>query len=191
LILIFLFSATVCTAKTLDSGSIIGRVENEAGKPFSGVTVTATSKSGSEKKTSTGSDGRFSISLEEGEYSVTLSASGYTTISYPVTLAAGNRFEIKTVRMTKETRVSKIRGKVYTDDGIAIPGATLVIERTDPGKTLKITRQTNSSGEFAFQLPGEAAHYRITASMKGFKPDIKDTDVDAGEVRSMAFKLSK
>jgi len=119
-----------------------------------------------------------------------ISAAGYASTSVPVTVS-GKKIEIKTVKMLKQISVSKIRGKVYTEDGIAIPGATLTLERTDAGKSLKLTRQTNSAGEFAFQLPGETAHYRITASMKGFKSETKDMEMDPDVVRSMAFKLGK
>jgi len=185
-----LFLASICAARPFATGSVTGKIENENGKPMSGATITATNKSGGETKATTGSDGKFSMSLEDGEYTLLVSSSGYSSVSVPVTVS-GKKIEIKTVRMPKQISVSKIRGKVYTEDGFALPGVTLTLERTDPGKSLKLTRQTNSSGEFAFQLPGESGHYRITASLKGFKSETKDADVDANEVKSMAFKLGK
>jgi hypothetical protein len=185
-----LFLASICLARPFATGSVTGKVETENGKGMSGAAITATSKSGTETKATTGSDGKFSLSLDDGEYTLLISFSGYSSVSIPITVS-GKKIEIKTVRMAKQISVSKIRGKVYTEDGIAIPGATLTLERTDAGKSLKLIRQTNSSGEFAFQLPGESGHYRVTASMKGFKSETKDTDVDADEVRSMAFKLGK
>src|SRR5882724_4368330 len=190
LILVMLLLASVCAAGSFTTSAVTGKVENENGKGLSGATATATDKVGKETKATTGSDGRFSLSLDDGEYTVVISASGYASASVPVSVS-GKKVEIKAVRLLKQISVSKIRGKVYTEDGIAIPGATLILERTDAGKSLKLTRQTNSAGEFAFQLPGETAHYRITASMKGFKSETKDMDVDPDVVRSMAFKLGK
>jgi hypothetical protein len=119
--------------------------------------------------------------------------SGYATLTLqkPVTVVAAKATEIRPVRMAKEISVSKIRGKVYNEDGYSLAGATITLERTDEGKKLRLTRQANQEGEFAFQLPGEPAHYRLTASLKGFKSDTKDIDVESGEIRSVAFKLSK
>ena len=193
LILILFFAVASFAAQSSSQGTVAGKVENENEKPFSGVTVTAIGKSGTETKATTGSDGRFSLSLESGEYSITYTVSGYSTISVqlPVSVTSSKKAELKTVRMTKEIHVSKIRGKVYTEAGASLAGVTLILERTDEGKKLKLTRQTNSAGEFAFQLPGEPGHYRITASLKGFKPETKDIDVDTSEIRSMAFKLAK
>ena len=190
LVFALMLSALICPARPFLSVSVTGKVENENGKAMSTATVTATNKAGNEIKATTGSDGKFSLSLEDGEYTLLISSTGYASVSVPVTVS-GKKIEIKTVRLAKQISVSKIRGKVYTDDGFAIPGATLTLERTDPGKSLKLTRQTNSSGEFAFQLPGESGHYRVTASMKGFKSETKDMEVDASEVRSMAFKLAR
>jgi hypothetical protein len=190
LVLVSMILVSICVARPFVSGSVTGKVENESGKALSGATVTATSKAGTETKAVTGSDGKFSLSLEDGEYTLLISSSGYSSVSIPVTVS-NKKVEIKTVKMMKQVSVSKIRGKVYTEDGIAIPGATLTLERMDAGKSLKLTRQTNSSGEFAFQLPGESGHYRVTASMKGFKSETKDMDMDADEVRSMAFKLAR
>ncbi|HZS47153.1 MAG TPA: carboxypeptidase-like regulatory domain-containing protein [Blastocatellia bacterium] len=190
----FFLVASALFAQSQPNGTITGRVEREDGKPFGGVTVKATNRSNQEEKEVTSTeDGRFSLSLPPGDYAVTFTMNGYSTLSLQktVTVAAGKSSEIKAVRMSKEISVSKIRGKVYSEDGFSLAGATIILERTDEGKKLKLTRQANAAGEFAFQLPGEPGHYKLTASLKGFKSDTKDLDVDSGEIRTVAFKLSK
>lgn len=181
-------------AQTGGNGTITGAAEREDGKPLPGVTVTATNQGNHEtKEATTGADGRFTLSLGSGNYSIVFTASGYATVSLqkPITVTASKTSETKAVRMSKQIQISKIRGTVYNEDSMPMGGATVTVERTDEGKKLKMSKQANAEGQFAFTLPGEPGHYRIIASLKGFKPDSKDIDVDAGEMRSVAMKLSK
>jgi hypothetical protein len=59
-----------------------------------------------------------------------------------------------------------IRGTVFNDRGLALPGVKLRIRRSDQKKSRWET-YTNSRGEFAVRVP-KGADYEIAAESKGF-----------------------
>src|SRR5437016_4219012 len=104
LICILLFLASICVAGSFTTGAVTGKIENENGKAISGATVTATEKAGKKTKVMTGSDGKFSLSLEDGEYTLLISSSGYASASVPITVS-GKKLEIRTVKMLKQISI--------------------------------------------------------------------------------------
>lgn len=196
--LVLLVTLSPAALAAPERGTIEGKVQTEHGKDFSGVAVKARAQQSGEISTAfTDSDGNFSLSLDPGEYSLSFDAPGYQTavlqITYGVT--AGETTRVKTVQMVKDQVYSLIKGAVFTEEGLSLPGARVVIERLDDsGKPLKEGRDqkiTNSAGSFAFRLPFASARYRITASLKGFTDDSKELAIEKGESRSIAFRLSR
>lgn len=74
-----------------------------------------------------------------------------------------------------------LAGTVFRDPGFAQAGATVTLASKDrPGKKLQ-QQITTERGEFAFRVsPGPAA-YIITATLKGFKPDRQEHQVQGEE----------
>ena len=72
-------------------------------------------------------------------------------------------------------------GTVFQDNGIAQPGAKVILaSKQQPGK--KLQEQTSSPrGEFAFRVPPGPAAYVISASFKGFEVASKEVDIEAQE----------
>ncbi|HST20911.1 MAG TPA: carboxypeptidase-like regulatory domain-containing protein, partial [Blastocatellia bacterium] len=48
---------------------------------------------------------------------------------------------------------------------------------------------TNNHGEFAFRLPSSRARYKLTASLDGYKSEIKTVDVSESEAVPLSFSL--
>ncbi|MFM2126358.1 MAG: hypothetical protein RL328_2809 [Acidobacteriota bacterium] len=74
-----------------------------------------------------------------------------------------------------------VGGTVFQDNGVAQPGAKVVLaSKQQPGK--KLQEQTSSPrGEFAFRVPPGPAAYVISASFKGFEVASKEVDIEAQE----------
>ena len=91
--------------------------------------------------------------------------------------------------------LSIIRGAVFDSKGFSLPGVKIVLENlSKDGKAVtgKVGEYvTSTGGEFAFRLPGAAANYRVTATMKGFVTKIQDVDVQKNEARNIAVTLEK
>src|SRR5947209_6783754 len=131
------------------------------------------------------------MKLADGEYTLSFEAEGYpnTGMQRPVTVTGPKETVVRTVKLSKGLAYALIQGRVYNGDGVSLPGVTIVCERLDgAGKKEKQQKESNSGGSFAFRLPGEPGHYRVTATMKGYKPDSKELDVDRGEAHSVALK---
>jgi hypothetical protein len=182
-------------ARAQGTGTVTGKVENEDGKAFAGVKVMALNRaSGQTTEVVTGGEGKYSLELEAGDYTVSFEAEGYAsaTLQRAVTVTATKATEVRTIRMEKEAAYSVILGRVFNEDGFSVPGATVVLEQIgEGGKKLKLTKESSSAGSFAFRLPGEPGRYRVTATLKGFKPDSKEVEVDKGERRTIALKLAR
>jgi len=187
------------TPTTQNGGSIKGKVENERGKVFQGVKVTARNKeTGRSKDARTNDKGEYTITdLEPGSYTISFEADGYQTgtLRQPQEVEAGKTTTIKQVKMVKENAYALIRGSVFTEQGLVFPGAKVIIERVpvgnEPIEKFKSEYTTNTRGEFAFKLPPLPARYRLTATFKGFKDASKEVEVDKGEGRSVSLILEK
>lgn len=193
-----LASLALATPALPERGTLEGKVQTEHGKDFAGVAVKARSQQSGEEATAfTDAGGNYSLSLEPGQYGLSFDAPGYQTAVLQVTyvVTAGKETHVKTVEMVKEQLYSLIKGSVFTEEGLSLPGAKVMIERLDDnGKPLKEGREqkiANSAGSFAFRLSYASARYRITASLKGFKDDSKEIAIEKGASRSIAFRLSR
>lgn len=82
---------TTASAQNLVQGSLAGSVQNQAGTPISGATVTLTSVSqGFSRSFTTDASGSFrAVALPQGSYDVAISAPGYDALSDLVSVNAG------------------------------------------------------------------------------------------------------
>lgn len=199
--LAFLFrcgAGGVVAGDAQERGTIKGKVQTEQGKDFPGVIVKASSQKTRDVSTAaTNSGGEYTLQLDPGEYSFSFDASGYqtATLQSTYTAVAGKESHLPTVKMTKELYYSLIKGGVFTNEGLSIAGAKVVIERLDedgkPAKKGREEKSTNFAGSFAFRLGYAAGRYRITASMKGFKDETKEVAIEQGESHSISFRLQR
>jgi len=80
-----------------------------------------------------------------------------------------------------------IAGTVFRDPGFALPGAEVEVQPLGPATGRKQPRplraRTDSRGEFAFQLPPEAAEYRVTARARGYVSEERLVKLSGGAER--------
>lgn len=124
--------------------------DSETAALVSGATVAA----GSVQNT-TGSNGRYSLSLLPGTYTITFSKTGYFGSSSPLTVGAN---ETKTVNIAM-VRIAILTGTI-TDKktGNPISGATVIAGSTQTS--------TGSDGKYTLNVP--PGNYNLTVSMTGY-----------------------
>lgn len=182
------------------AGSLAGRVvARENNQPLAGAKITLTRSVTKDAYTAeTNAKGEFRLDgLPPGNYVVEADAEGRTGVRLNVlqTVEAGKTLTLKTpLKLEVERTYSVIRGAVFNERGLTMPGVTVVAERlssSDPGlKPGKVgATVTNGAGEFAFRFPGADAVYRLTAQARGYQPQTKELDVQKREARNMAFQL--
>ncbi len=138
LLVALLVARPLAAQQTVDVGSISGRVVDGSGAIVPGATVTATHQATNiAVSEATDSDGRFRFPyLRIGVYDVTISLSGFDTITRQVTVSAGSAFEMpiklalagveSTVMVTTEAPVieaarSQITSTVPAAEAAALP----------------------------------------------------------------------
>lgn len=195
---LFMLSSLAISAQ--ETGGVKGKVRDTRNAALSSVTVTA-QKNGSEVKTiTTDKSGAFEMTgLAVGTYSFVFSKVGYSS---------GIRSNVE-VRKNKITDLGNrlilgvdqgtlviIRGAVFDQNGRAVRGASVEIERKQSDGSYKRVGATTSSygveplatGEFVFRFPQGAADFRITASMKGVSAS-ETINVSTAAVYRLALTL--
>lgn len=183
---------------TTDRGTLRGRVENQQGEPVAEVKVRAISRRTDKlvAEVTTDEEGRFSLAdLPEGRYALVFYSPRYQQATIPsIEVKAGQEKRLeRPVRLKPAELYAIIDGAVFDHRGYLVPGARVVIERVpiqdEPVSSVKQEGTTNTSGEFAFRLPGMAARYRLTASAKGFRPSSITVDIGGPERRHVSLQL--
>ncbi|MDP9146054.1 MAG: carboxypeptidase-like regulatory domain-containing protein [Acidobacteriota bacterium] len=81
-----------------------------------------------------------------------------------------------------------IRGTVFNEKALSLPGAKLVVRRAGEKKSRGET-YSNSRGEFAMRLP-QGAHYEIAVEMKGFARQTRAIDAKDGKAdEKLIFRM--
>jgi carboxypeptidase family protein len=128
----------------------------------------------------------------------------YRAAALLLTLAAGHAL------IAQNAAYAVVAGSVFRESGFSLPGATVTLtpkpdaaakpsaaatpkDAAKPSaaakpKTLKST--TDARGEFAFRVPPAAATYRVTASMKGFRPAEGEATIGGEERVDVTLVLS-
>ncbi|HNJ40427.1 MAG TPA: carboxypeptidase-like regulatory domain-containing protein, partial [Acidobacteriota bacterium] len=118
-------------AKGEISGKVISR---DTDKPVVDATVVARNNgTGKEVEVSTGADGKFRFTgLRAGTYLIGVQAAGFESrrLNTMITLAADEVVTLKdAIKLLTEQAVSVIRGAVFTEQGLSLALAKVVIER--------------------------------------------------------------
>jgi carboxypeptidase family protein len=185
-----------------NTGTLKGKIENEKGKPIVGAEVRVMrSRDRSVKETKTTEAGGYSFELQPDDYTVSFDAEGYQggTLVQMQQVEEGKETEVKTIRLLKAgQRTALIRGAVFDSNGASLAGVSLKLARvpTDEEekdrkhiKAFSMSYTTNSHGEFAFRVPTSRARYQISATLNGYKREIKTVDVSGSEAVPLAFSL--
>jgi hypothetical protein len=81
-----------------------------------------------------------------------------------------------------------MRGTVFTEKNLSLPGADLRVRRGSEKKFRWETR-TNSRGEFAVRVP-QGAEYELVVRAKGFAEQARPVDAKSGvEKDNMVFRM--
>jgi len=180
------------------SGSISGEVKDERGQPVARAKVRAiemrTNRTLAEAVTS--EEGRFVLSdLAPGQYAVLVSSPDHEpALVRSIEVKAGRETTLKSpVRLRRAEAYAVISGATFDPNGFLLPGVRVVLERLpfDEEKVppLKLEQVSNSSGEFAFRVPGERGRYRLTATANGYEPEVQIVEVGGLERRRVALRL--
>lgn len=185
-------------AQEKDTGSIRGSVEDEKGQPKAGIKVRAINRRTNELVAEgvTGDKGEFLLeNLEPARYALVFSSPEYQqAVISSVQVRAGRETRVeRPIRLRPLEMTATLIGATFDPNGFLLPGVRVVLERIpieeEEIKPLKLEQVSNSSGEFAFRLPGERARYRLTASAQGFEAETQIVDVAGGERRRIAIQL--
>jgi hypothetical protein len=181
-------AAAGSAAQSGAKGSVTGRVVDARGKAIAGARVTATGPS--DATATTDAKGEFRIELEPGEYRLQFDAEGHATAAMrePVTVEAGKATKLKRrVQLPASDEQSVVRGSVFNGVGIAIPDATVTIERI-PGEggasAGEFRRQavSDSMGLFAFRVPAGGGRFKLTATHDRYATTSVTVDLSGGEI---------
>ena len=187
-----LFAALGVTAQS--TGGIKGKVRNTSGDGIAGVTVTVRQKSEDIKTVKTNDSGEFGFDgLEAGLYNIVFERDGYSSgVAYNVEVKKKKTTDLsgRLILRTDQGTLVIIRGSVFDSVGRSLPGAKIEVEKIGAdGSTRKVgSGVSTASGEFTFRQPAGAAHYRITASLKGIKQS-KEIEVGEAAVYRLAISL--
>ena len=193
-------------------GTISGVVLDATGVAMSGVTVTATNQATNASQTTvTGTDGTYSLSVEPGAYSVSVSTPGFRRATRVVEVAAGasNRLEwslepllseeITVTAMKRETTVldtpfsvaapteEVLRARGVQDlEGIAANVGGFTVQNLGPGQS-QVAMRGVSAGQIVRDQPGVKEQVGVyldesVISLSLFTPEIDLFDVSRVEV---------
>jgi hypothetical protein len=185
-------------SQTSSSGSIAGEVKDERGQPVVGAKVRAielrTNRTRAETTTDEG--GRFVLSeLAPGRYALVVSSPDHEpAVVRSLEVKAGRETALKSpVRLRRAEEYAVISGATFDPNGFLLPGVRVVLERLplegEKVPPLKLEQVSNSSGEFAFRVPGERGRYRLTATAGGYEPEVQIVEVGGLERRRVALRL--
>jgi hypothetical protein len=80
-----------------------------------------------------------------------------------------------------------VRGTVFNEKALSMPGAQLRIRRSGD-KKFHWQSQTNSRGEFAMRVP-QGAEYEIVVHVKGYNDQARPIDAKVGAEGSLVFRM--
>jgi hypothetical protein len=195
-----IFAFTCLAAVAQETGGVKGKVRDSRSAAISEVTVTAQRNGNDVKTATTDKNGAFEMKgLAVGSYNFVFSKNGYSSgirhnveVKKNKTTDLGNRLVLGIDQGT----LVIIRGVVFDQNGRAVRGANIDIERKQSDGSYKKVNSTTSSygieplatGEFVFRFPQGAADFRITASIKGATAS-EEINVSTAAVYRLALTL--
>jgi hypothetical protein len=184
------------------TGTLRGRIKEQKGRALEGVLIKATmtvkatnegATAGRHYEVVSGGQGDFVLqNLAPGDYVLTFTKSGYKTFTTrPLGVAAGETIRLRSqIELTREDDpYAVIRGAILQGVGYSLPDATVILERIDGKKRLKMETVSREGGEFAFRFKADQARYRLTATASGFDATTIEIAIENDEVRNVALTL--
>ncbi len=172
--------------RDIKTGKIYGDVKDvDSGERLEGVKIILESQGsrGKSYDTETDADGDYEIrGVDEGDYDVTVEFDGYDTIYDTVTVVE-NGVE-KKYRM--ETKKATVYGKVTDKDGDD-PLNDVLLTLTAKGRGEEYTVETNHTGEYTLDLPGD--DYTVTAEHEDYITEEDEVTLTDGEETELDFEL--
>ncbi|QKQ98869.1 hypothetical protein GKQ38_05090 [Candidatus Nanohaloarchaea archaeon] len=157
-------------------------VEDEDGDSIENAEVTVSN--GVDLEDETNSNGRSYFSLENGDYELEVSKSGYETVERSFSVSGEDR----TIDITLSETEDDIEGegeftaRVVDGDGDRLEDARVKVENGD-----STTKWTDEDGEASFDL--EPGDYKVTAWKPDYSTKVRHIEVDKGEEITKGFKL--
>jgi hypothetical protein len=154
--------------------TVVGTVlDAETNEPIVGASVSLDTTS-----TSTGSDGKYSLTVDAGVYKFTVKAGGYQDYIETVDLTSGGTFT-KDVRLSKVPQ-SIIQGRVTDSAGNPIPQATVTADGH--------SAVTDVNGNFVLTVPPKT--YTVTVVKSGWRTESASVDVSTAGTYTLNFTLT-
>jgi hypothetical protein len=162
------------TFSTIPKSTLSGVVSNvETNVPIMGASVTLDSAS-----SSSGSDGKYSLTVNAGVYKLTVKAGGYQDYAETVDLSKGGTF-LKDVKLSK-TPQSIIQGVVMNNAGNPVVQATVTANG--------YSAATDANGNFTLTVaPRE---YVVSVAKAGWRVESKSIDASTAGTYSLNFTLT-
>jgi hypothetical protein len=177
------------------TGAITGRVKVAPGATPGGVAVTVRRGDEEVARRETNPKGEFQFEgLAPGTYGLTLRKAGLEVGRMEdVQVRAGQTVSLKDrlYLPVDDGAIAHIRGSVFDPNGRSVNGAKVELARVGADGSVKKLddRVSNSTGSFAFRLPPERAHYRLTAKADGAEPATQELDIDGAAIYRVALSL--
>ncbi|WP_328460389.1 carboxypeptidase regulatory-like domain-containing protein [Streptomyces sp. NBC_00448] len=160
-----------------DFGTVAGKVTDEAGAPVGGVRVTATGAASG--RTTTRSDGTYSLPLPVGDYTVTAAEFGWTSVSHAATVTTGTTTAGDFV-LARRAMVT-LSGKVTDASGHGWPlGATLAL---DDGSEAAPFSSDFYTGAYSVDVPANGSYtLHVASAIPGYTQRDVQVQVGSGNV---------
>lgn len=167
--------------------SVSGVVKDNTGQTVEDAVVrTVKSDDGTIKTTTTGVNGDYSLSLNQGSYTLSVSKSGFISPSNrSVTLGLDEQKNLSDPFILTNDQAT-VSGTIFNEDGDAVSRATV---RIDNGSQ-QYEAQSNGSG--AYQFTVSSGNWTISVEKIGFvKPEDATVSLSTGDVlQSQDFTLT-
>ncbi|PCR90931.1 carboxypeptidase regulatory-like domain-containing protein [Natrinema ejinorense] len=158
-------------------GTLEGTVTDADGAPVANATVTV-----GDEQTTTADDGSYTLEIESGEYTLTVSAEGYEDATQNVTVEANST---ATVDLTleedggSEPTVGTVNGTITDADGEPIANATVAVG----------DEQTTTADDGSYTLEIESGEYTLTVSAEGYEDATANVTVEANSTATVDISL--
>ena len=167
--------------------SVSGVVKDNAGQTVEDAVVrTVNSDDGSVKTTTTGVNGDYSLSLNQGSYTISVSKSGYISpSSRSITLGLDEQKNLADPFILTNDQAT-VSGTIFNEDGDAVSRATVNI--TNGSQEYEV--QSNGSG--AYQFTVSSGSWTLSVEKIGFvKPEDETVSLSTGDIlQSQDFTLT-
>jgi len=158
--------------------SISGVVKDETGATVEDVTVrTVRTDDGTSKSVTTGVNGDYSVSLDQGSYRITVSKSGYISPAARLVTVGLNEQKSLSDPFILTNDQATVSGTVFNEEGDAVSRATVTIDNGSQNYEV----QTNGSG--AYQFTVSSGNWTLSVEKVGFvKPEDEDISLSTGDI---------